>query len=59
MMSTSTAQHNNIHFRFSYTLEPEASNLYGNKINGTWNGMIGQMVRKARTLSFKFVNCII
>ena len=36
----------NISFAYSYDLIQPAQNSYGQKVNGSWDGLIGQLVRK-------------
>ncbi|GBN73286.1 hypothetical protein AVEN_136532-1 [Araneus ventricosus] len=36
---------------FNYDAVPQSDNIYGAKVNGTWNGMIGSMVENETDIS--------
>lgn len=45
-------------YNFSYTIQVEPNNMYGTEINGTYNGMIGQLVNNVRNDSIVDISFI-
>jgi len=43
------------HVGFSYEIKPVGDNKYGNKDNGTWNGMVRVLVDKVASF---FISCL-